>query len=388
MSSAPFCQKSRALVWTLAILAAALVAAGLSSCTSGVELIVSASSPQLKQEIVTLAADYQRTKGFRITPADKPSSPRGTAVTIGWSFAEARGEAGLRTIPAAQLQEAGFSTALAFQRWAHGDTGWKEVPILWDAWGVVSSRDAHRPVGAAGTFGWKDRSAFIKAGQGILLPGGESGVRQALFWFTDAQFPQEGAVSGILLGGAERSGPAGLAYFRSLAALGRDPVFQPGAFNLMKPDVENQARTTGVNLLFGSYQWLRGIPGGAGRDFRALVYPFPQGYVMPVSMLSGRVTGSDAAAARAQEFLLWLLSPANQKALSNASGYMAANFNAANLDPNALEARNAAVGAARVVLIDPEPGKGTASESWDSLLGRILARPMEWERVLAEKENQ
>jgi ABC-type glycerol-3-phosphate transport system substrate-binding protein len=238
------------------------------------------------------------------------------------------------------------------------------------------------------TFAWKDRAACIRARQAFLCPGGESGARQSLFWFADAELLEPGALNGTLLGGAERSGPASLAYFKSFAAVGKDPLFSPGSFTLLKPDVENLARNTGANLLFGNYQWLRGMQRAGGRDFRALVYALPHGYAMPISLLSGRVTGSGGSAAKAQDFLLWLLSPENQKALSGATGYMAANFNAANLDLNSLGARETVIGAARIVPIDPEPAKGSAAEAWNSLLGRILARPADWERVLAEREKR
>jgi hypothetical protein len=157
---------------------------------------------------------------------------------------------------------------------------------------------------------------------------------------------------------------------------------------MMKPDVENLARNTRVDLLYGSYEWLRGVPGTGRRDFHALVYPLSQGYAMPVSVLTGSVRGAGASAAKARDFLIWLLSPEKQKDLSDLTGYMAANFNAANLDLNSLGARNAAIGAARTVPIDPEPMKGSASEAWDSLLERVLAKPSEWERVVAEKEKQ
>ncbi len=376
------------MVSTLAILAAALAAAGLSACAPGVELTVLVSSPQLRQEIVTLAAEYSRSAGLRIEAADTPRSPQDAAVTIRWSFVPSKADGATVVIPNEKVQAAGFHTGLAFEQQARGAAGWNEVPILWDAWGLASTRGASRPPGDAATFGWKDRAASIGAGRAILLPGAEPGVRQALFWFVDAPFPDERVLSGMLLGGSERSNPAALARFKSLAALGRDPVFSPGSFTLKKPDVENLARTASVKVLFGNYQWLRRIQGGPGRDFRALVYPLPQGYAMPVSVLSGTVTGSGAAAVKAQEFLLWLLSPANQKALSNATGFMAANFDAPNLDPNALGARNAAVGARRILPVDPEPAGGSAADSWDSLIGGILARPAEWQNVLAERETR
>jgi hypothetical protein len=307
---------------------------------------------------------------------------------IGWIFVPSN-EAGKQfPLSNEKIQATGFRTAPAFAQWARSDTDWREVPILWDAWGIASSPGKEAVRGKGRTFGWKDRGAFIKARLALLSPGGESGVRQSLFWFAGAGFPEEGALTGILLGGAERFRPASFAYFKSLAAVEKDPLFSPGSSRLMKPDVENLTRHTAVSLLFGNYQWLRGMQGAGGRDFRALVYTLPHGYAMPVSILGGRVTGSGAPAAKARDFLFWLLSPENQKALSNATGYMAANFNAVNLDLNSLGAREIAVGAARIVPIHPEPVKGSAAESWDSLLGRVLAKPTEWERVLAEREKK
>ena len=388
MTSVLFCRKGRAMVSTLAILSAALVTAGLSSCAAGAELIVSTSSPQLKQEIARLAAEYQRTKGFRITPVDRLSSTRSTAVTIGWSFVTSKNDGRPFPLSKEKVQAAGFRTALAFERWALSDAGWREVPILWDAWGVASPPGKVAALNGRTTFEWKDRGSLIKARLVLLSPGGDSGARQSLFWFADAELPGESALNEALLGGAERTRPASRAYFRPFAAIGTDPVFSRGSFSLMKPDVENLARSTRVDLLFGNYAWLRGIQRPGGRDFRSLVYPLPHGYAMPVSILGGGVTGSGSSAAKAQDFLLWLLSPENQKELSGRTGYLASNFNAVNLDLNAKGARDAAIAAVRIVTIDPEPVNGSAAESWASLLGGILAKPTEWERVVAEREKK
>jgi hypothetical protein len=365
--------------------AAALAAAALSSCSRGADLVVGSAPPQLRQELSRLAAEYSRSSGVHITVADKPSSPGSAAVTIGWSFVPSKVDGKPFPLSKEKVRAAGFRTALAFEQWAQSDTGWREVPILWDAWGFASSPGTLAVRSHSATFEWKDRGALIKAKLLFLSPGSESGVRQSLFWFAGAELPESGALTATVLGGAERSGPASLVYFKSFAAIGRDRVFSPGSFNLMKPDVENLARNTGVDLLFGNYEWLRGIQRAGGRDFRALVYPLPHGYAMPVSLLSARVTGSGDSAARARDFLFWLLSPENQKALSGGTGYMAANFNAANLDANSLGARETAIGAVRIVPIDPAPVKGSAAEAWDSLLGGILARPADWERVLAER---
>jgi hypothetical protein len=364
------------------ILPALLAASVLCSCSPAIGLRVDAGSAALTTELGRMASAYSQSSGVHVRMLDASSSKTGVAVTIGWSFVDDG-----KTFPISQekVQAAGFRTALAFERWARGDAGWREVPILWDAWGVAT------PPGKAGapsgpeTFEWRDRGAFITSRKWFLAPGGESGARQSLFWFSDGELPEDSAVTGILLGGTERALPSGLAYFKLFAAITADPVFSRGSFNLLKPDVENLSRSSGADFLFGNYQWLRRIPRPGGRDFRSLVYPLSHGYAMPVSFLGGRVTGSGRSAERARDFLLWLLSPENQKELSGQSGYLAANFNAANLDLNGSRARDAAIAAARVVLIDPEPVKGSAAQSWDSLLGGILARPADWERVLAER---
>jgi hypothetical protein len=371
----------------LAILAAGLAAAGLSSCSPSAVLVVGPSSPPLRQELTRLAAGYSRSHGLRIKPAEKRAT-RGATIAIDWSFVLSKGEPGLSAISAESARKAGFETALAFEGWEEGDGGWREIPILWDAWGAASMPDRRAVPRGDKTFEWKDRGSLIRAKQTILLPGDEAGVWQSLFWSSKAQLPEQGLLIGMLLGGDARSGPVGRGYFQSLAAMGGDPTFSLGSLGMMRADVENLARNSKINQLFGNYEWLRAVPGSAHRDFRALVYPLPQGYAMPVSILAGKVLGSGAAAAKAREFLLWLASRENEKELSDRTGYMAANFNATNLDLDALGARDAAIKAARIVPIDPEPPRGSAAASWDSLLGRVVAAPTEWERAIAEKEGR
>jgi hypothetical protein len=377
---------SRAHLSAAAVLLLALAGAALlCSCSASADLVVGPASPPLRQELSRLAGEYSRSSGLRIRLVDTLSSKRTSAVTIGWSFVPTTDDRKPFPLSDDKVQAAGFRTALAFEQWGRGDAGWREVPVLWDAWGVASAPGTVAALPDRPTFEWKDRAACTAARQSFLAPGSEPGARQSRFWFTGAEFPEEGAVAGILLGGAERLGTAGRAHFKSFAAIGTDPLFSRGSFNLLKPDVENLARNTGADLLFGNYQWLRGIQRPGGRNFRALAYALPHGYAMPVSILGGRVTGSGSSAARARDFLLWLLSPENQKELSGRTGYMASNFNAANLDLNAKGARDAAIAAVRIVPVDPEPVRGSAAESWDSLLGGILATPAEWERVLAER---
>ena len=276
--------KKNAVFRRAAGLAAALAAAaGLSSCSLRADLVVGSASPVLRQELSKLAAEYSRSSGLRITPADRPSSTGSPAITIGWSFIPSKEDEKPFPLSKEKIQAAGFRTAQAFEQWARSDTDWREVPILWDAWGVASSPGRVGVPDNGTTFGRKDRGALLKARQAFLAPGSESGVRQSLFWFADAQLPEESVLTGILLGEADRSGPASLADFKSFAAIRKDPLFSPGSFNLMKPDVENLTRNTVVNLLFGNYQWLRGIQGGGRRDFRPLVTARTQPHPSPRS---------------------------------------------------------------------------------------------------------
>lgn len=220
-----------------------------------------------------------------------------------------------------------------------------------------------------------------------MVPGAEPGARQSLFWLASSELPETGPMAKIMADASYRTDPAHIRYFKAFASIGKDAALFPGSMVMMKPDVENLARVGRVDLPLGSYAWLRGMQGIGRRDFRSLAYPFSEGYAIPVALLVGRITGKGRSAAGARDFLLWLLSLENQKRLSEMTGYMAANFNAANLDQNALAAREAATAAERIVPIDPEPAQRSVSAAWDSLLGRILAKPSEWERVLAEKEN-
>ena len=193
-------------------------------------------------------------------------------------------------------------------------------------------------------------------------------------------------MSGIALGTARGTGPAA-ALFASFAGLPKERFLPPDMLRYGEADAANFARTSGISALLGGYAWQRTVAGFERRDFRPLVYPTRGGYAMPVSLLTGRVEGRGRAASRAEDFLLWLLGPENQKKLSMGTGLMAANFAAANLDPNASAAREVALRAAEIVPIDPEPAKGSASEAWEALLARILDKPMEWKRVLAESGN-
>ncbi len=351
--------------------------AALSSCSPKVQLRFEAGSPALKAELVRLASVYSRAKGAAVALADKAASPNATTLVVGWSLLPAAGD---------PLPRGGYATAAAFERWARDGKAFREVPLLWDAWGIAASPERLAPLGSGKTFAWKDRGALGKARVPFLTAGGEPGVRQALFWSSWKDLPAQGELAGIESGGAERTAPASRASFKSFAAIGKDPILDHNAFHFKLADADNFARNSPASPLFGSYSWQRSVPGTGRRDFRALVYPLPQGYAMPVSMLCGRVTGTGASAAKARDFLSWLLSPENQKALSEATGYMAVNFNAANLDPNALAARDAALGAALAVPIDPEPLPGSTALSWDSLLAKVLAAPSEWERILSDKE--
>jgi len=393
---------TRAVAPAAALFVAAL-GLSLTGCASRAALVIHAASPELRQELAVLAERYTRTAGLQVVPAEAPVA--GAAdIEIGWAFPVERaaqaaqaaqaspGAPTARPLSDQTLRRSGYGTALAFERWARGDGGWRALPLLWDAWGVAGPAGSPRGAGAARTFTWKDRDLLVRTGAGVVAPLGEPGVRQAWYWFSSGALPGDGTVQSILAGGPPRSSEPASGYFKSFAASGRDPLLSPdhGNTRLSAPDVENFARNGGADRLLGSYRSLRRISavGAAStipREFTAIVYGAPEGYAMPVSVLVGRVTGSGAAAERAWQFLLWLASTENQKALSNASGYMAANFAAPNLDPDAAEARQAAVKAARVVFVDPEPRADSAAASWDSLLERVLARPADWQHAVTEK---
>jgi hypothetical protein len=377
--------KTRAALPALTVVAV-LIAASLSACTARAALVIHSTTPRLRQGLSALAERYTRSAGLQLVVSDAPGA-HAVRVEIGWAFPAPRGEPGDRPIPDQVLRKSGYGTALAFERWARGDAGWRALPVLWDAWGMAGPPTPGKAAGSSGTFEWKDRTALVTTGQAALAPLGDPGTRQALFWFSSGLLPEEAVVTGIIAGGSERSSAPGLAHFESLAALGKDSFLSrnKGNTRLVKADVENIARNTGAGWLFGDYQWLRTGAGSAPGLFRALTYPSADGPAMPVSLLVGTVSGSGPAADRALEFLVWLASPENQKELSNASGFMAANFSAVNLDPGALEARQAAIKAARVVLVDPEPRAGSPAGSWDSVLERVLAKPVDWKRTLAEK---
>jgi hypothetical protein len=368
-----------------AVFTALLIVAGLCSCSPSAVLVIGPSSDQLRQGLSRLAAIYTNTHRLRIKLSDKLNSIGDSAIIIDWSFIPVKTGKTQVTISKEKVQESGFDTALAFRRWEEQDEGWRDVPILWDAWGIASSPGRVAFLGDSKTFEWKDRFAFVKAKEPIIAPAGDPGVRQSLFWLVGADLPEQSTLDGIFLNGIERTGKVGRVFFESFTVLEKDPIFPVGSTGLTKADVSNLARNSNVGVVFGNYQSLRFLQGSGRRDFRSVVYPLSQGYAMPVSILAARISGSGAPAARARDFLIWLISAENQKKLSDDTGYMAANFNADNLDLNALDARDAAIGALRIVPIDPEPLQGTAAESWASLLGRVLARPADWERVITEK---
>jgi ABC-type glycerol-3-phosphate transport system substrate-binding protein len=98
------------------------------------------------------------------------------------------------------------------------------------------------------------------------------------------------------------------------------------------------------------------------------------------------VRGGGASASKAEDFLLWLLRPENQKKLSYETGLMSMNLNASVLDPNEVASRDAAIIASDVVAVDPSRTETGPSAAWTGLLGRTLASPAEWERALSEAE--
>jgi hypothetical protein len=380
--------KKLSRVW----LAAAMAAASLCSCSSSFRVAVATDSPTIKAAIAALGAEYSHKKHVTILTDGDGDGAAPSTVTVGWGFSPAADGGGAIpavTISTVALSKAGYSTALAFENWASDGKSWREVPLLWDAWGMSAPIGETADGGEARSFSWDKRGLLLPAHAQLAAPGGEPGVRQALFWTSPGACAGFGASGeGDLEWGAPERVPSGKGPFASFALLAKDKGLAPGTLAFLDADVENVARTSGVTALFGNYSWQRSVAESVGREFRPLVYPLPQGYAMPASVLCARVTGKGASAKSAQAFVLWLSSSEGQKALSDRTGYMAANFNAPNLDRGALNSRNVAAGAARVVPIDPEPRKGVAALKWDALLKALLARPSEMERVLAEYGKQ
>jgi hypothetical protein len=359
---------------------AALLAALLSSCSSRAVLVMEGGSPELKGAVTRLAAEYSKKSGLSISAPEAKAGGQGAVITLGWEFPGQEISAGRFRIPASSLRQAGFGTA---QSLLEGGESYVRLPLLWDAWGLGGSASRLASLNGDKAFSWKDRAGVATARLSILAPGGEAGTRQALFWLSDASLPENAAMSDLMTGRASVTAPPNKALFASFAALERDGVLFPGTLHYRAADVANGASRSANALVMGNYSWQRSLPSGEARGFTPLVYTQEGGYAMPVALLAGRVEGKGRAAKRAADFLLWLSRPEQQRALSEASGLMACNFNAPNLDVQAARCRETATGASAIVLIDPEPS-GVVEKRWDSLLWTLLSQSSEWERVLSE----
>ena len=121
---------------------AAGLAAGLCSCAPRAALVIEPSSPALRREIGKLAAEYSGKNGIRITLSDSLALKKGeTTVLIGWGFPSASAGSAVLPIPDELLRESGYGTARAFERWGREGEAWRELPILWDAWGFAFEPD-------------------------------------------------------------------------------------------------------------------------------------------------------------------------------------------------------------------------------------------------------
>jgi hypothetical protein len=350
------------------------------SCSSRAVLVMEGGSPELKGAVTRLAAEYSKKGGLSISALDAKASAQGALIAIGWEFPGQGVVARQVRIPASSLREAGFATAQSF---IEGEDALSRVPLLWDAWGLGGSASRLASLNGDKAFSWKDRADIAAARLSILAPGGEAGTRQALFWLSDVALPGKSVISDLMTGRAFAAGAPNKAFFESYAVLERDKALFPGTLHYRTADVSDGASRSANVLVMGSYSWQRTLPSEEARGFKPLVYTQEGGYAMPVALLAGRVEGKGRAAKRAADFLLWLCQPEQQRALSEASGLMACNFNAPNLDVQAASCREVATGASAIVLIDPEPS-GPLDERWDSLLGAVLSRSSEWERVLSE----
>jgi hypothetical protein len=345
------------------------------------------ASPELRAALEKEAADYSKGYKVRITflaPRDGKAALGRPDLVIGWDFfGSGKGDV---PIAARELASVPYGTAEAFGKDARGAGGWDEVPLLWDAWGIASApaatAAADKPRSAQGVY-WADRAAYRRSGLSLIGPGAESGLRQALFW-APADGSDRASMYSLALDGRLE---AGKRLFESFSALDRDAALAKDALRLTRADLSAVAANPSGFAWLGSYSWARKAVPTSRLDFKPLAIAAKGGYTLPASVLAGAVASKGRSSEAAKRFLLQLCEPEAQRRLGEATGLMAANFNAPNLDPNSFAARESAIGASGIVTIDPEPIPGSRAAGFDSLLGAIAARPGEWERALAESEQ-
>ena len=350
-----------------AALAAALAAAALSSCAArGISLSVESDAPALAPTLLALAGEWGKTRGLDIsfTGAGEPQAgtPGAARVVIKWMLVPEteRKDTLTLNIPAPDSAE----IPLAFSRWAGPSAGaWRAVPLLWDSWGLVGAPEELLRLGPGETVDASALSRSGSRGRPVAAAMGEAGTRQTIFWLAAG----EGAASIV----PEFSDPTDLlaasaGVLSRLGAFSKPPTFAPGMERWLKADLENYARSFGPALVLGPYSWARTLGQGGRRDFRPLAGREDRGSSVIVAILAGEVEArpKSPGSAEAAELLLFLLGKESQARLSYATGLLPVRLDAPNLDPPAAAARAAALGAASVLAVDPEPAKGGRFEAW------------------------
>jgi len=358
---------------------AALALAALGSCAPrGISLSVESEAPSLAPTVAALAREWGKARGLEIevSKAAEPAAKAlaGARVVIKWMLAPEtdRKDAAALIVPAADRAE----IALAFSRWAGASAGasadasadasagaWRAVPLLWDAWGLVGTPEELLRFGPGET---ADASALAESGMrggSVAAAMGEAGTRQTIFWLAAGT----GAASIVPdLSDPTRLLASSAGALGRLSAYSKPPTFAPGMERWLKADLENYARSFGPALVLGPYSWTRTLGQGGRRDFRPLASKGDKASSVIVAVLAGEVEAkaNSPGAAEAAELLLFLLGKESQARLSYATGLLPVRLDAPNLDPPSAAARAAALDAASILPVDPEPGRGGRFEAW------------------------
>lgn len=351
----------------------------LSSCGQKVSLVLEAESPGLRPALARLAAEYSRQSRLRLELAPEGSLPSGPGLVVGWRPLEPGAPAPSRPIPPERIRKGGFASAFALEGLEGGEAPWKALPLLIDVWGLsVAGEDPAK----AKLLDPRDLARIAKASGPIVAPGAEAGTRQALFWLSAPAKPRSAFLVGLVL--EPSASPEAKSVYASFVALARSPVLHPDSLRFRQADVDNLLSSSGKTAVFGPYSAQRTLGKAGPRAFRPLGLSLGEGgYALAAAVLEARIQGEGRAGAGAEAFALWLLEPGRQKALGEATGLVAANFNAPNLDVQAALARDLAIRAQAFLPVDPGAGRGQDQPSWQAVLDLLVARPQDWEAGLA-----
>lgn len=356
---------------------ALLVSLLLASCAPRATLVLESGPPGLRPALVRLAAEYSRQSRLRLEVAPEGSLPSGAVVGLGWRPLVQGLAPPSRPIDLGRIRKVGFASAFALEGLEGGDASWTALPLLLDVWGLsVAGEDP----GKAKLLDPTELARQAKAGRPIVAAGAEAGTRQALFWLAASGKPRSSILTGLVL---EPTGsPEAKALYASFVSLGKSPLLHPDSLRLRQADVANLLVSSGSTPVYAAYSAQRTLATAGPRAFRPLGLPMGEGgYALAAAVLEARVRGEGRAAAGAEGFALWLLEPARQKALGEATGLIAANFNAPNLDVQAALTRDLAIRAQAFLPVDPEASQ--AQSPWQAVLDLLVSRPLDWEGALA-----